>query len=180
MLNEVKKIDFDSVALIKTKDIRFEPSLIELCEKNSCGNYNTNWTCPPLVGDTPELVKKIKQYENAVIFQKIYHLEDSFDYEGMTAGQQNFRELCENLHTECKNESGDFLLLSAGGCRLCDRCAALDNLPCVNPEAAFSSLEAYGIQVSTLAELCGMKYINGANTVTYFGGVFFESRGNNL
>ncbi|MFR9235458.1 MAG: DUF2284 domain-containing protein [Eisenbergiella massiliensis] len=37
-----------------------------------------------------------------------------------------------------------------------------------------SSLEAYGINVSTLAAQCGMRYINGKDTVTYFGAVFFS------
>ena len=35
------------------------------------------------------------------------------------------------------------------------------------------SLEAYGIHVSKMAEAAGMKYINGQDTVTYFGAVLF-------
>ena len=42
-----------------------------------------------------------------------------------------------------------------------------------NPALAMSSLEAYGIDVAQLAKQAGMKYINGVNTVTYFGAVFF-------
>lgn len=41
------------------------------------------------------------------------------------------------------------------------------------PDRAMSSLEAYGVNVSELAVQCGMRYINGENTVTYFGAVFF-------
>jgi hypothetical protein len=37
-----------------------------------------------------------------------------------------------------------------------------------------ASLEAYGIFVAKLAEKAGMKYINGVNTVTYFGAVLFN------
>ena len=37
-----------------------------------------------------------------------------------------------------------------------------------------ASLEAYGVNVSELASASGMKYINGQNTVTYFGAVFFQ------
>ncbi|MBM3708346.1 MAG: DUF2284 domain-containing protein, partial [Actinobacteria bacterium] len=37
-----------------------------------------------------------------------------------------------------------------------------------------SSLEAYCMNVSTLAGLCNMKYINGQNTVTYFGAFLFN------
>lgn len=39
-----------------------------------------------------------------------------------------------------------------------------------------SSFEAYGINVSALAPKAGMKYINGPDTVTFFGGVLLEER----
>ena len=65
----------------------------------------------------------------------------------------------------------DCLLLGAGGCRICPVCAAAEEKPCRHPELACPSLESYGIQVSELAKRCGMNYLNGVNTVTYFGAV---------
>ena len=65
------------------------------------------------------------------------------------------------------------LHLGAGGCRVCKVCAKKTNEPCRFPELAMRSLEAYGIHVSKLAEAAGMKYINGSDTVTYFGAVLF-------
>lgn len=41
-------------------------------------------------------------------------------------------------------------------------------------DQAVSSLEAYGVAVYELANLSGMKYINGPNTVTYFGAAFVQ------
>ena len=55
---------------------------------------------------------------------------------------------------------------------LCEQAKA-DGLPCRFPQKAIPSLEAHGIHVSKLAEACGMRYINGQNTVTYFGAVLF-------
>ena len=37
-----------------------------------------------------------------------------------------------------------------------------------------ASLETYGIAVSELAALAGMNYINGSDTVTYFGAVLYK------
>ena len=42
------------------------------------------------------------------------------------------------------------------------------------PEEAVASLETYGGNVSKLAPAAGMKYINGKDTVTYFGAVLFD------
>ncbi|MCI9626010.1 MAG: DUF2284 domain-containing protein [Clostridia bacterium] len=171
ILQELEKMDFDRAAKIAVSEIVFEPSLIDLCKLNTCGNYGKNYTCPPLVGKTEELVRRAKTYQTAVVFQKIYPLEDSFDIEGMGAARRRFRSVLEDVQTVCQNRLTDYLLLGAGGCSCCDRCAAQTDEPCRFPEKAIPSLEAYSINVSSLAAACGMRYINGTNTVTYFGAV---------
>ena len=66
------------------------------------------------------------------------------------------------------------LHLGAGGCGLCEVCAKRTDEPCRHPDLAMASLEAYGFNVSLLAAAADMKYINGQNTVTYFGAVLFK------
>ncbi|HPE96129.1 MAG TPA: DUF2284 domain-containing protein, partial [Bacillota bacterium] len=64
-----------------------------------------------------------------------------------------------------------------GGCGLCETCAAKEKKPCRHPDKAFSSLEAYCMNVSLLAEKCSMEYINmidgSYDTVTYFGIILY-------
>jgi len=69
------------------------------------------------------------------------------------------------------------LHLTAGACGVCERCGKEDGIPCRFPDRATSSLEAYGIHVARLSESAGMKYINGVNTVTYFGAILFNAKG---
>ena len=66
------------------------------------------------------------------------------------------------------------LHLGAGGCGVCEVCAKKTGEPCRFPDKAMPSLEAYGVNVSELARAAGMKYVNGQNTVTYFGAVLFS------
>ena len=66
------------------------------------------------------------------------------------------------------------LSLGAGGCTICEKCAKKTDEPCRHPDKRIPSLEAYGVNVSKTAAAAGMKYINGQNTVTYFGGVLFD------
>ena len=68
----------------------------------------------------------------------------------------------------------DTLHLSCGGCRLCDRCAKLDAQPCRMPQKALSSLEAYGVDVYQTTQNTGLKYVNGPDTVTFFGMILFH------
>lgn len=144
------------------------------CEKNSCGNYGKCWTCPPLVGSAEDCVAKALRYPHLIVFQMISSLEDSFDYEGMMRGQKKFKDAFQAVAEDARKTFREPLILGAGGCRLCPECAAKEGEPCRHPEQALASLESYCIQVSQLAPLAGMKYINGQNTVTYFGAVFLD------
>lgn len=164
----------DKASVVEVKDITFDASLIELCAMNSCGNYGKCWTCPPLVGETEKLIEKAKTYSHAAVFQKVYYLEDSFDIEGMDRGKAEFDLMAQKIADMARKEIEGCLFLGAGGCRICPECAAVAGQPCRFPDKAFSSLEAYGIQVSALAAAAGMKYINGQNTVTYFGAIFYK------
>lgn len=171
-IDNIKKIGFDNVAKVSVSDITFEPSLIDLCKMNTCGNYGKCYTCPPFVGETQSLIHKAKQYQNAIVFQKIYTLEDSFDFEGMESAHLNFIALTQKVNTLCNTYSDNYLVLGAGGCKLCSECGVLSGTACRFPDKALPSLESYSIQVSKLAELANIKYMNGQNTVTYFGAVF--------
>lgn len=148
--------------------------LRDACEANVCGQYGACYTCPPHIGSAADCIARISRYTRFIAFQKIYTLEDSFDYEGMVAGQKNFKTVITAVAGLARSTFEDPLVLGAGGCMLCETCAAKTGEACRFPEKALSSLEAHCIQVSELAARCGMKYINGPNTVTYFGGVFLK------
>lgn len=161
------------VGVVAVSDMDFEPEFRKLCESNACGMYGRSWMCPPLVGDVEELIARLKAYRWAVVYQTVDALEDSYDFEGMMEAGKKMNDLTGRVRQMLLSQGGPSpLLLGAGGCRVCQRCAKLTDEPCRFPEKAIASLEAYGINVSVLASQAGMKYINGVNTVTYFGTVF--------
>ena len=163
--------------VIPISDVSFERSFRDMCESNACGNYGACWTCPPDAGDIDTLIAKAKTYQKALVYQTVGRLEDSFDIEGMLEAGKLHNDLAQAI-SRWAREAGafgeDWLHLGAGGCRLCPVCAKRTNEPCRHPQDAMASLETYGVAVSELAASCGMKYINGQNTVTYFGAVLFQ------
>lgn len=163
--------------LVRVEDIIFEPDFRRLCESNACGMYGRSWMCPPDAGPVDELIARAKRFRWAAVFQTVSALEDSYDIEGMLEAGNRMNGLMAGLRGKLA-ELGiqKWLLLGAGGCRVCPVCAKLRDQPCRHPELALSSFEAYGINVSDLAPKAGMKYINGQNTVTFFGGVLLEER----
>lgn len=174
IMAKVLELGAHKVGLVAVKDIRFDPAFRKMCETNACGNFNRSYMCPPCVGKVEDLIAKAQTYPQALVFQTVDALEDSYDFEGMMEAGLRMNTLSQTVRSIMKQTHGDNILpLGAGGCRLCERCAKITQEPCRHPKDAMASLETYGVAVSELAELAGMRYINGQDTVTYFGAIFF-------
>lgn len=163
-------------SVIPVDDIETDASFRDLCASNACGNYGRNWMCPPDAGDIEVLMADLRTYSYALVYQTVSELEDSYDFEGMMDAGVRHNRLMVALRQRLSEESlSRALHLGAGGCRLCEICAKRTGEPCRHPDLAVASLETYGVNVSRLAPAAGMKYINGQNTVTYFGAVLFDA-----
>ena len=160
-------------AIVSSEKVSFRREFRADCERNSCGRYGKSWTCPPDVGDIDEMISRAKTYSHMLIFQSIGQLKESYDFDGMKAASRAHSKLTHELAEKLKDVVSQLLPLGAGACRICPSCAKEENTPCRHPDRALASLEAYGIDVSKLAAASGLKYINGKNTVTFFGGVMF-------
>ena len=158
----------------EVSQFRFDPEFRALCEKNTCGFYGACWTCPPDAGTLDELIARVRGYERALVFQTVYPLEDSFDIEGMHEASVRHNRLVQAVQAAAKASGEDCFVLGAGACGACNTCTKREGKPCRSPERAVVSLEACGVDVSQLAKLAELKYINGANTVTYFGVLLYH------
>ena len=165
-------------SVISAEEIKTDKMFRELCEANACGLYGKCYMCPPDIGDIEVLMAKLRVYRSALVYQTVTALEDSFDFEGMTEARIEANRIALKLRSVF-DEVGikNVLHLSAGACGICETCAKRTGEPCRCPELAMASLEAYGINVNELAKTAGMKYINGQDTVTYFGAVLFTPDG---
>lgn len=174
LLQMVLDVGVTHAARLRQEDIVYNRMFRSLCEQNTCGNYGKCYMCPPDAGDIDQLIAAAKQYDQGIMYQTISQLEDSFDFEGMQEAGKRLNDCSQRILKALQNEDhADYLLLTSGGCRVCDACAKQENLPCRYPQLALSSLETYGIDVYNTSRQTPMKYINGANTVTFFGMLLF-------
>ena len=161
--------------VIPAEQIKTDRIFRDICKSNSCGGYGRCYMCPPDLGEIDELMARVDTYDYALVYQTVDTLLDSFDFEGMLEAKGHVfpitRAVCDALFSVGIAEP---LRLGVGGCGLCEVCAKRTGEPCRYPELAMPSLEGYGVNVSELAKICEMKYINGQNTVTYFGAVLFK------
>lgn len=158
--------------ILTTPEITFHPEVRRICESNQCGKYGQTWCCPPALGTYEACRKQTLAYERAFVFTGKYDLEDSYDFEGMMATGEQFRQMCCHIRRDWRTRFGDCALYATGGCRHCKDCT-YPNAPCRFPEEMIQSLEGLGIMVNCLAETLQINYINGKNTVTYFGMILF-------
>ena len=102
-----------------------------------------------------------------------YDLEDSYDFEGMMEGKDAHEEISRKV-VACFSElyPGDKLILSGDGCDRCEQCTYPD-APCRFGNEVYPTVESYGVEVYKLAETVPVNYINGPNTVTYFGCILY-------
>ena len=176
LADKAKELGAAAAGAIKTSDMQFSEEFRTLCEQNSCGKYGTNWMCPPAVETFEEVKAKVLKYRGGVVFQTVYNLEDSFDFEGMVkAGEIHekiFRSILEYIQSDisCAN----VLALNVGDCKVCKECTYPDGEECRFPDKAVASVEAYCIDVNALVTSCDIPYINGPNTVSFVGLFLFE------
>lgn len=166
-------------AIVKQEQIVLNAAFREMCEANRCGAFGKCYMCPPDVGPIEVLMARIRGYEKGLLYQTVSPLEDSFDIEGMGEAKRAFTQVSQRLLDALRPILGDSALhLSGGGCGLCEKCAKVTDEPCRHPDRALASLESYGMDVYNTTRSTDLKYINGANTVTYFGMVLYSEKKN--
>ena len=161
-------------ALIPGDQVVYSETFREICERNQCGLYGNCWVCPPEIGEIHDLMEQAKTYPKGMLYQTIGSLEDSFDVEGMLAAGANHADVSVRIQKQLKQLlKKPFLHLGCGGCHLCRVCAKRTGEPCRCPEYALPAMEGYGIDVYNTTRNTSLNYINGTDTVTYFGLVLF-------
>ena len=160
--------------ILPQSQIVLSDSFRKICESNQCGGYGKCWMCPPHIGEIHALMDEVRSFPQGVWFQTIHPIEDSFDIEGMFAAGGKHAQVSVAIREAVKPLlKKTFLLLSCGGCHICESCAIRENRPCRFPDKALASLEGYGVDVYNTTKDTDLRYINGQNTVTYFGIVLF-------
>ena len=159
--------------IVDPREAEFTLEARKYCEDNACGRYGKTWACPPAVGTTDECRERARRYDRMLVFSCKFGINGREDYSGMRAGLKDFKETAGRLGDELRPYLKDYLpLCDVGGCDNCEKCSYPD--PCRFPGMGGGSVESWGIYADRLARLAGIRYDNGADTITYFGAILFN------
>jgi predicted metal-binding protein len=120
-----------------------------------------------------ECRERAQGYDKMLVFSGKYDLEDYTDFGAIGAAMTGFKSIARKLDEEVKPYLSGYLMLSNEGCGTCEVCTYPD-APCRFPDKVHGSIEGYGIFVNKLAEMAGMGYNNGKDTVTFFGALLYN------
>ncbi len=158
---------------VSVASLKFSEDIRHICEGNACMSYGKTWACPPAIGSVESCRKRCLSYDRMLLVSGKYELEDSFDLDGMKGGLLSFKRTMDEFDDKFKYILTSYLILSNEGCVRCEKCAYPES-SCRFPDKLFHSIEGYGLIVSELAAQAGIAYINGKNTVTFFGAVLYN------
>lgn len=164
IISAIEEVGFDEYREIKSSELIFADHVVISCEKNTCGNYGQNYSCPPLSGNRQENMDRFLAYENAIILNKLMYLGKY--YELM---KECTADVVQRLNTLAEMLRGEPVMLAGpGGCHLCEVCGVKTDEPCRHPDYRISSMSGSGMDTVAMSRKLNMIYNAGNNTVGYF------------
>ncbi len=176
VLGEAFRAGAQDAGVLETKALRFHEEVRAICEGNRCRGYGASWACPPAVGSLEECRARVLSFGKLLLFSKAYLLEDSMDFSGVGSAMRDFKACALALGKALRPRLKRLLILSNEGCGRCRKCTWPEEA-CRFPDELQPSIEGFGFIVSELAKQAGIPYLNGKNTVTFFGAVLYDENG---
>ncbi len=176
--NIAQETGFVKAVVIPTDDLVFVPEFRIFCEKNDCGNYGTNYGCPPYCGTPEEMENRVLKYARAIVFQSRTPVENIFD--------ESETKKVKKKHTQMTLKAMNFLKdaglqmdgfpVMCGPCNYCEECMSKKDKPCIKEEMRFSCLSAYCIDAQKMAKRCDMEIQWNGDIVSFFSIYIFDKR----
>ncbi len=164
---------FSHAGPLDARTLVLRPEVRDMCSVDKCRQYGKSWMCPPACGSIEDNQAVLDGFTAGLIVQTTGQLEDDFDYEVMEQAGKDQKRLFQAFARELQQEYPGMMALTSGACDLCERCTYPD-APCVHPDQAVPSMEAFGLVVSEACRLNDIPYYYGPLTITYTGCYLFK------
>ncbi len=123
-----------------------------------CPHYGELWSCPPLPFDADTflasyawanlLCAQIRLDEETIRAADTEEKIKATGWEIVSKAKLDIEERMKILETRMPGSRS----LSSGGCGLCETCARKENLPCRKPEEMRYSMDAFGLDLTTITK----------------------------
>lgn len=169
ILRQARTFGFTKAAVIGMEQVPFDHSFRKYCEENLCGQYNANYSCPPICGSPEAMERRLRVYKKALVLQTKWGITDFHDTDAIRKAKVLHNTAMIGLIDHMRREGRDGVMCGASCCSLCEICEMTKGHPCAKPNLKFSCMSAYCIYVKKLAEQCGMDYSCADGKLALFG-----------
>ena len=167
ILSLAQKEGFEA-KIIPTEELVFDSTFRKYCEQNLCGNYASNYTCPPVCGEVQELKERLLSYPRVLVLKSCHNIESYEDAEKIERAKGEHNAKTARLYKEVSAEKSA-LAIGCSACKLCSPCKIVLSEHCPHPELALLCLSAFCVNVKELSEKCGMQYAFEDKKLSLFG-----------
>ena len=174
-LEIARQAGFKEVFPMDPQKLKFLDAVRDMCTVNKCGQYDKKWVCPPGCGSIDEMASRYHHFQDGIIFQTVWNMEDEFDIDAMYGVAESHKKATGRLLVMLSEIDEEIVPFGNDGCGFCEECTYPD-APCRFPDRAFPSLEACGLLVSDVCKDNGVPYYYGRNTVALTGAFLFNPR----
>ena len=161
---------FTQAEVIPVQELVFDSSFRKYCEENKCGNFGTNYACPPYCGTPEQMKERVKVYAYALVMMSRFDVENALDPVQVIPTKNLHMERTFALARKAASLPAykDSMLISGSPCMLCGECLMKKDIPCPHPEERYSCVSAYCLDVMALAKACGMEVSWELDQISYF------------
>lgn len=147
-----------SAKIISTNQVPVNEKFRIYCEENRCGQYDANYSCPPLCGSVEYMHRKILSGTQALVIKSEHPIESYDDHLGIKVGKQTHNKAMLKLNRKLKELNINGLCIGCSCCNLCEPCRVILSKPCPHSELRFSCMSAYCVDVAKLASICQLPF----------------------
>lgn len=167
----VRAFEDYTVRKVRVPEFREDDRIVCLdrCRENLCGNYSTNWGCPPDIDIDPQALYKSSSC--ALLVNRTFCL-DIKDEELLDATNLEMQKIIRMMVVELRSNNIDCLGFADGGCRYCGVCAYPE--PCRFPEMLIPSVSSLGIDMKSYLNEQGIPFAFSDTCVTLYGLIFLR------
>ncbi len=158
VLQQAQTFGFYKAKIINMAEVPFDSAFRKYCEDNRCGEYNANYSCPPMCGSPEAMERRLRVYKRALVLQTKWDLADYQDQASVRKAENSHNIAMIGLIDNMRRGGHNGVMCGASCCSLCEACEMRNGRPCLRSNLKFSCMSAYCIHVKKLAEQCGMEY----------------------
>lgn len=143
--------------------------VLDSCRQNLCGNYGTNWGCPPGWADRMDALGS--RYDSAILMEKRFDINVK-DEKKLKDAMEDVRSAVRSTVRSMRAMGFECMGFADGNCGYCGVCSYPE--PCRFPDQLVPSISSTGTDMGRYLGMIGKTLEFSDRSVTFYGIIMFR------